>query len=322
VSTLRPLGRSPIAISPIGLGCWQFSEGAGLGGAYWPALPPATENAIVVASLAGGVNWFDTAEMYGAGHSEAALSRALTAAGKRPGDVVVATKWFPAFRTSSSIRSTIGERLAHLAPFGIDLYQIHQPIAIATVASQMAAMAELVEAGRIRTVGVSNFFAGRMRASHRALAARGIPLVANQVRYSLLHRGIETNGVLDAAKELGITIIAYSPLAQGVLTGKFHRDPELIRARPGPRKWFGDFRRRGLEKSRPVVAALEQVAAAHGATSAQVALAWLLQSHGDTVVAIPGATSVEQARENAAAADVRLESAELKRLDEASRAFR
>ncbi len=322
MSTLRPLGRSPIAISPIGLGCWQFSEGAGLGGSYWPTLPPETENAIVAASLAAGVTWFDTAEMYGAGHSEAALSRALLAAGKRPGDVVVATKWFPAFRTSASIRATIGERLAHLAPFGIDLYQIHQPIAFATVAAQMAAMAALVESGRIRTVGVSNFLAGRMRASHRALAALGKPLVSNQVRYSLLHRGIETNGVLDAAKELGITIIAYSPLAQGVLTGKFHRDPGLIRGRSGPRKWLGDFRRRGLEKSRPVITALEGIGAAHGATPAQVALAWLLQLHGEAVVAIPGATSVEQARENAAAADLRLTPAEIMRLDEVSRTFR
>jgi aryl-alcohol dehydrogenase-like predicted oxidoreductase len=319
---LRPLGRSPIRISPIGLGCWQFSEGAGLGGSYWPTLPPGTENAIVAESLAGGVTWFDTAEVYGAGHSETALSRALTAAGKRPGDVVVATKWFPAFRTASSIGSTIAERLARLAPFGIDLHQVHQPIAFATVAAQMRAMADLVAAGRIRTVGVSNFFAGRMRAAHRALAAHGIPLAANQVRYSLLHRGIETNGVLDAARELGITIIAYSPLAQGVLSGKFHRDPGLIRARPGPRKWLGDFRRRGLEKSRPVVTALEEIAAAHDATPAQVALAWLLQFHGDVVVAIPGATSALQARENAAAARLLLDPAELERLDEESRRFR
>jgi len=322
MSDLRPLGRSPIRISPIGLGCWQFSEGAGLGGSYWPALPTGTVNAIVAESLAAGVTWFDTAEAYGAGHSEAALSRALTAAGKRPGDVVVATKWFPAFRTASSIRSTIGERLARLAPFGIDLHQIHQPIAFATVAVQMRAMADLVAAGHIQTVGVSNFFAGRMRAAHRALAAYGIPLVANQVRYSLLHRGIETNGVLDAAKELGITIIAYSPLAQGVLSGKFHRDPALIRARPGPRRWLADFRRRGLERSRPVVLALEEIAAARGATPSQVALAWILQFLGDVVVAIPGATSAAQAKEDAAAARLRLDAAELTRLDEVSRRFR
>jgi aryl-alcohol dehydrogenase-like predicted oxidoreductase len=322
MDVLRPLGRSAIRISPIGLGCWQFSEGAGFGGNYWPTLPTGTINAIVAESLAAGVTWFDTAEVYGAGHSEAALSRALTAAGKRPGDVVVATKWFPAFRTAASIRTTVGERLARLAPFGIDLHQIHQPIALATVAAQMRAMAELVAAGRIRTVGVSNFSAGRMRAAHRALATHGVPLVANQVRYSLLHRGIETNGVLDAARELGITIIAYSPLAQGVLSGKFHRDPGLIRARPGPRKWLGDFRRRGLERSRPVVSALEEIAAAHGATASQVALAWLLQVHGDVVAVIPGSTSVLQARENAGAAHVRLDGAELRRLDEVSRRFR
>ncbi len=318
----RPLGRSPIPVSSVGLGCWQFSEGAGLGGSYWPALPAATENAIVAASLAGGVSWFDTAEMYGAGHSEAALARALTASGKRPGNVVVATKWFPAFRTAASIRSTAGERLARLAPFGIDLHQIHQPIAFASVAAQMNAMADLVDAGRIRTVGVSNFSAERMRRAHTALAARGHPLVSNQMRYSLLHRRIEANGVLAAARELGITIIAYSPLAQGVLSGKFHRDPSLIRARSGPRKWLADFRRRGLERSRPLVAALEGIAAACGATASQVALAWLLGRQGETVVVIPGATTPEQARENAAAMDLRLAPRDLGRLDDLSRGFR
>jgi aryl-alcohol dehydrogenase-like predicted oxidoreductase len=321
VARLRPLGRSSVALSPVGLGCWQFSEGAGLGGSYWPALAPATENAIVAASLAGGVNWFDTAEVYGGGHSEVALARALTACGRRPGEVVVATKWFPAFRTAASIRRTIGERLSRLSPFGIDLHQVHQPIALASVAAQMDAMADLVEAGRIRTVGVSNFSARRMREAHRALAARGHPLVANQVRYSLLHRRIESNGVLEAARDLGITVIAYSPLAQGVLSGKFHRNPALIRARPGPRKWLPDFRRRGLEASRPLVAALEALAAAHGATPSQVALAWLLQRHGEAVVVIPGATSDEQARENAAAADLPLADSQIRTLDALSRRF-
>ena len=315
---LRPLGRSDVALSPVGLGCWQFSEGAGLGGGYWPALAPDTETAIVGASLAGGVNWFDTAEMYGAGHSETALARALAACGRRPGDVVVATKWFPAFRTAASIGRTIGERLARLAPFGIDLHQIHQPIALASVAAQMGAMADLVDAGRIRTVGVSNFSARRMRMAHRALAARGHPLVANQVRYSLLHRRIEVNGVLEAARELGITIIAYSPLAQGVLSGKYHRDASLIRSRPGPRKWLPDFRRRGLEASRPLVDALEAIGAAHGASPSQVALSWLLRRHGDGVVVIPGATTVEQARENATAADLALSRTEMDRLGELS----
>jgi aryl-alcohol dehydrogenase-like predicted oxidoreductase len=319
---LRSLGRSPVRITPIGLGCWQFSEGGGLGGSYWPTLPVDLENRIVSVSLAAGINWFDTAELYGAGRSEAALSRALLAAGRKNGDVVVATKWMPLLRTAASITKTIGERRARLAPFDIDLYQIHQPIALATTAAQMHAMADLVAVGAIRTVGVSNFSAGRMRRAHAVLSARGLPLVSNQVRYSLLHRRIETNGVLAAARELGITIIAYSPLGQGVLSGKFHRDPALIRTRSGPRKWLGDFRRRGLERSRPLVAALEEIAAAYGATPSQVALNWLVNAHGETVVVIPGATSAAQAEENGRCLGFALTEAEARRLDDLSRQFR
>jgi aryl-alcohol dehydrogenase-like predicted oxidoreductase len=319
---LRSLGRSPIRITPVGLGCWQFSEGGGLGGSYWPTLPVDVENRIVAVSLEAGINWFDTAEMYGAGRSEAALARALLAAGRKNGDVVVATKWMPLLRTARSIAKTIGERRSRLAPFDIDLHQVHQPIAFATTAAQMNAMADLVDAGAIRTVGVSNFSAGRMRKAHAALAARGLPLVSNQVRYSLLYRGIETSGVLDAARELGITIIAYSPLAQGILSGKFHRDPGLIQARSGPRKWMAPFRRRGLERSRPLVMALGATAAAQGATPSQVALNWLVNAHGDTVVVIPGATSVAQAEENGRCLGFTLTEAESRKLDELSRQFR
>jgi len=316
---LRSLGRSSLAISPIGLGCWQFSEGGGLGGSYWPALPQETENCIVAASLAAGINWFDTAELYGAGRSEAALARALVAAGKKNGDVVIATKWMPLFRTAGSIKGTIGERRARLAPFDIDLHQIHQPFALATIRSQMNAMADLVATQQIRAVGVSNFSARRMMVAHAALAARGVPLVSNQVRYSLLDRRIEANGVLAAARALGITIIAYSPLAQGILSGKYHKNPALIAARPGPRKWFRGFRRRGLERSRPLVTALEEIAAGHGATPSQVALNWLLRAHGELVVVIPGATSVTQAEENARAQSFTLSDGEFARLDELSR---
>jgi aryl-alcohol dehydrogenase-like predicted oxidoreductase len=160
-----------------------------------------------------------------------------------------------------------------------------------------------------------------MRAAHQVLATRGIHLVSNQVRYNLLYRRIEKNGVLKTALELGITIIAYSPLAQGILSGKYHRDPDIIRSRPGPRKWMTAFRRRGLERSRALVAALEEIARAHGATPSQVALNWLANFHGDTVVVIPGATSVAQAEENAGAMSFRLSDAELKWLDELSRPF-
>ncbi len=317
----RRLGRSSIFISPIGLGCWQFSEGHGLAGGYWPALAQETVNQIVAASLAGGINWFDTAEVYGRGRSEKALAKALTAAGKKNGDVVIATKWWPLWRTARSIEATIGERLACLAPFSIDLHQVHQPFALASTAAQMRAMADLVAEQRIRTLGVSNFSAAKMRAAHEALAVRGIPLVSNQVRYSLLNRGIERNGILKSAQELGVTIIAYSPLGQGVLTGKYHRDPALIHSRPGPRKWLMSFRRRGLERSRALVAALEDIAREHGATPSQVALNWLMYFHGDAVLVIPGATRIEQANENVGAMSFRLSDTEMRRLDELSQPF-
>jgi aryl-alcohol dehydrogenase-like predicted oxidoreductase len=317
----RRLGATQIEVTSIGLGCWQFSGGRGLAGWYWEALPQSVVDAVVGAALARGVSWFDTAEMYGGGASERALAKALTAAGRKPGDVVVATKWLPWLRTARSIGATVGARLGALAPFPIDLHQIHQPVGLSSVEAEMASMADLIAAGTARAVGVSNFTAARMRRAHAALAARGIPLASNQVRYSLVDRRIERDGTLAAAKELGVTVIAYSPLGQGVLTGRFHDDPANIRTRPGPRKWLAGFSAKGLARSRPVINELRAVASAHGATPAQVALAWLCQFHGETVVAIPGASRPSQADENAAAMDLTLSTAELARIDEVSRRF-
>jgi aryl-alcohol dehydrogenase-like predicted oxidoreductase len=318
---LRRLGKSDIQISAVGLGCWQFSEGFGLVGGFWEALPSETVREIVDASLRGGINWFDTAEAYGKGRSEKALAAALEQLGKKPGEVVIATKWLPLLRGASSIKKTIDERIACLSPFPIDLHQIHQPFALATVEAQANAMADLVEAKKIRTVGVSNFSAKRMRAAHAALARRGIPLVSNQMPYSLLDRKIESNGVLATAKELGITLIAYSPLAQGLLSGKFHDDPTLISKSPGPRKYLPSFRAQGLARSRPLVDELRKIAVAYGVTASQVALNWLLHFHGDTVVVIPGATKRRHAEENVGAMSFTLSREELNRIDELSRQF-
>jgi aryl-alcohol dehydrogenase-like predicted oxidoreductase len=139
------------------------------------------------------------------------------------------------------------------------------------------------------------------------------------VRYSLLDRGIERNGVLDTAKELGITIIAYSPLAQGILSGKYHAEPDSIKQRAGPRKHMSRFKRKGLEQSAPLVEELKRIASAHDATPSQVALHWLLRFHGSTVVAIPGAYTAEQARENAGAMKLELSQEELHRIHEISK---
>jgi aryl-alcohol dehydrogenase-like predicted oxidoreductase len=145
-------------------------------------------------------------------------------------------------------------------------------------------------------------------------------MASNQVRYSLVHREIERNGILETAEELGVTIIAYSPLAQGLLTGVFHADPLLIKQRPGIRKWSPAFHSAGLQRSRPLIEVLDSIGVGHGATAAQVALNWTVTHHGDRVVAIPGATTVRQAEENAAAMDFALTSDERARIDEASRA--
>lgn len=314
----RRLGQSDIRISPIGLGCWQFSQGKGFAARLWPVLAQQTMTDIVSVSLQAGVNWFDTAELYGWGRSESALSAALIAAGKRNGDVVVATKWWPVFRTASSINATINARLEFLAPFGIDLHQVHNPFSLATTAAEMRAMAELIAEHRIRTVGVSNFPASMMRRAHDVLANRGIPLVSNQVRYNLLDRRIERNGVLAAARELGITIIAYSPLAQGILSGKYHRGPAILGSQPKGRRRKSAFQANRIGRCRPLIEALEQIGQAYGATAAQVALNWVIQYHGDIVVAIPGATNATQAASNAAAADLRLTAQELSRLDRLS----
>jgi aryl-alcohol dehydrogenase-like predicted oxidoreductase len=186
----------------------------------------------------------------------------------------------------------------------------------------MEAMAALVAAGKIRAVGVSNFSAGQMRRAHAALARHGIPLASNQVRYSLVARGIETNGVLAAARELGVTIIAYSPLGQGLLSGRFHDEPALITKRVGPRRYMPLFRASGLARTRPLVDELRRIAAARGVTPSQVALGWLIRFHGETVVAIPGASRPRHAQEAAGAMGFRLSAEEMGRLDELSRSFR
>jgi aryl-alcohol dehydrogenase-like predicted oxidoreductase len=158
-----------------------------------------------------------------------------------------------------------------------------------------------------------------MRRSHSALQERGLSLASNQVKYSLLDRSIETNGILDTAKELGVTIISWGPLESGLLSGKFHQDPEVLGSRPL-------YRRRKLarkvEASRGTIQALEKIAAVHLVTPAQVALNWLIHAQGDTVVAIPGATKAHHAEQNAGAMKFELSEVEMARLDELTRQFR
>ncbi len=316
----RRLGKTDIEVTPIGLGCWQFSRGAGLGGGMvWADIGQEAVTAVVDAALRGGVSWFDTAEAYGNGASEKSLAAALSALAVAPGSVGIATKWWPFLRPASSIGQTIEDRIAALAPYPIDLHQVHQPFSPSPVPAQMREMAKLVRERRIRAVGVSNFSARKMEQAHAALAAEGVPLASNQVRFSLLDRSIETNGVLETARRLGVTIIAWSPLAQGILTGRFHEEPGLQKAVLPGRRMMSGLSNRTLARTAGLVALLGQVARAHGTTVAQVALAWTVSFHGRAIVAIPGASKPAQARAAAEAMQIVLSEKELSDIGDASR---
>ncbi|MFC1901146.1 aldo/keto reductase [Chloroflexota bacterium] len=314
----RQLGNTDIEITPIGLGCWQFGGSGGMNEMVWKPLPQGDVDGIVKTSLEGGINWFDTAEAYGSGHSEVALAAALTNYGKKNGEVIVATKWKPMFRTAGNINRTIGTRQQYLSPFDIDLYQVHMPYSFSSIETQMDAMAILVLDGKIRTVGVSNFSVEQMRKAYAALAKHGLPLASNQVRFNLVSRNKEKEGVLNAAKELGVTIIAYSPVAQGLLTGKFHKNLEIVGKLPIMRRFMT---RRMLEKSRDLINTLEDIASSYNCTASEVALSWVINYFGDTIVAIPGASKMEHALQNAGAMALKLTDDEMKKLDNLSRAI-
>jgi aryl-alcohol dehydrogenase-like predicted oxidoreductase len=310
------LEKTDILVTPVGLGVMEMAGGGGLIGRMFPIISQEEKNAIIKTALEGGINWFDTAEMYGAGVSELSLATGLKAAGKADKEVVIATKWRPFLRTAGNIPHSIEDRLRFLAPYSISNYMVHQPYSFSSPEAEMNAMANLVEAGKIRSVGVSNFNPDRMQRAQAELAKRGLPLAANQMRYSLLHREIETNGVLKCAKELGVTITAYTPIERGLLSGKYHKDPALLERMSG---WRKAMMQRNLERVRPLIDAMDAIAARYEATIAQVALNWVINFHGEIIVTIPGATKVKQAEEAASAMKFKLSDEEMARLDEVSR---
>jgi len=315
----RELGKTGIEISPVGIGVMQFAGGKGFFRFMYADVPQADKDEIVKIALEGGVNWFDTAEIYGMGRSERTFQQALVNNGVNDEHVRIATKWWPAPRRAASIGRTIKNRVSNLEGYTIDLHQVHWPSSLSSIEAQMNAMADLVEAGKIRSVGISNFSGEQTRQAHAALAKRKIPLASNQVHFCLIDRSIETNGVLDAAKELGVTIIAYSPLASGLLSGKYHKDPDALEKTPIARR--GRVSRQ-LAETRPLIEALEGIAAKYNVTVSQVALNWTVNFHGETVVAIPGASKPYQARETAGVLDFSLTDAEMAQIDELTRRYK
>jgi aryl-alcohol dehydrogenase-like predicted oxidoreductase len=311
------LGRSDVQVPRLGLGIMIWGEATGAQ-RFMPAkrayggTNPADEQAAFEASMVAEINFFDTAAMYSAGGSERRLGE--LAEGK---DVVVATKFppTPSGRTQD-LHDAVNASLRNLRRGSIDLYQHHYPSRRVDIAQLMELMADAVEAGKIRAVGVSNYSAAQMRTAYQTLERRGIPLASNQVQYSLLHRQPETNGVLEACRELGITLIAYQPLASGALTGKY-----LDGTRPiGIRRFREPFRGAQFHALRPVVTLLKSIGDHYGKTPGQVALRWLLEQ--PNVVPIPGAKNADQVRHNAGALSFSLTPDEVAYLNEATEAWR
>ena len=310
------LGRSSLPVSRLGVGAMTWGDPRGLARlhpatlAYGGAHGYDEEKAALEASLAAGVTLFDTAAMYSAGASERRLGE--LARGK---EVVLATKFPPSFLSrTESLPKELDASIARLGR--VDLYQHHFPSNRVSIPQLMDLMANAVEAGKIKAVGVSNYSAEQMRIAHAALARHGVPLASNQVEYSLLHRQPETNGVLDACDELGITLIAYQPLAGGALTGKYKPGDTPT----GLRRFMPTFRRKGLESLAPVVALLREIGERYGASPAQVALRWLIEN--ERVLPIPGAKNGKQAADNAGALSFRLTTAEMDALNRATLAWR
>lgn len=308
------LGRSDLEVPRLGVGAmtWGSPSGRSRWGpaklAYGGTAGAQEEAGAFEASLSGGVNFFDTAEMYSRGASERRLGE--LAEGR---SVLIATKFPPGWLSRAEVLpEALDQSLARLRRGSIDLYQHHFPSRRISIPSLMGYMADAVEEGKVSAIGVSNYSAAQLRVAHAALAERGLPLASNQVEYSLLHRAPEVNGVLDACRELGVTLIAYQPMAQGVLTGKYKPGD-----RPkGIRRFGRYFRGDGLEKAQPVVALLREIGERPSKTPAQVALRWLMEREG--VLPIPGAKNERQAASNAGALAFSLVDAEIEALDRAT----
>lgn len=305
-----------LRVSRLGVGVMTWGEARGLARlhpaklTYGGAEGRAEEQGALVASLAAGVNLFDTAAMYSGGASEQRLGE--LACGK---DLVIATKFPSSFRAKTEdLPKDLAASLARLGR--IDLYQHHFPSGRVAIPRLMDLMADALEAGQIKAIGVSNYSAAQMREAHAALARRGIPLASNQVEYSLLHRQPEANGVLDACRELGVKLIAYMPLAAGALTGKYGPGARVT----GMRRFMPYFRRSGLADLTAVTALLQSIGECYEKTPAQVALRWLMEN--EAVIPIPGAKNSRQAAANAGALSFALSADDIEALDRATRAWR
>ena len=281
--------------APLGVGTWAWGDRStwGMGG-YDTALDESTIAGAWEASIEAGVTLFDTAEVYGGGESERIIGRLLAADPAGRDRLVIATKFMPSpwkLGVRGAMRSAAAASIERLGIDRIDLYQIHGPISLRGHSALADALAAVHEDGLVAAVGVSNYSVREMRSMHAALAERGVPLASNQIEFSPLRRGPETVGLLAACRQLGVVPLAYSPIGQGRLTGKYSA------AAPPPGK--RNFSAHPMEQVDVIVAELRRIGDANGGrTPAQVALRWIIEKGA---VPIPGAKNAGQAEQNAGA---------------------
>jgi aryl-alcohol dehydrogenase-like predicted oxidoreductase len=306
----RAIGRTGRSVNAIGLGCMGISF------AYGPAMADLDAIDLLHKAIDLGVDHFDTAEMYGFGHNEQVLGKAFH---DRRDKVFIATKFGPLWNqetrqragvdgSAANAKRAIEQSLRYLQTDHVDLWYLHRRDFTRPIEETVGAMAELVQQGKVKAIGLSEVTGETLR---KANAVH--PVSAVQSEFSIFTRAIEENGVLAACKDLGTTLVAYSPLGRGMLTGSFSKAWKPVgfdfRASMAPR-----FQGEALEANLALVEELGRVAHEAGATPGQVALAWVLQ-RASNVIAIPGTTKVANLKQNLASADTKLSAAALARLD-------
>jgi len=312
-----------IQFPAIGIGTWAWGDN--LFWDYNQAKDKDQVRSAFLKSLESGITFFDTAEVYGLGESERLIGGFLQELGDRSTKIQIATKFMPLpWRFNPQVvRDAITDSLKRLQIDKVALYQVHQPFSfLISQKDLMYTLADEVHKGRIASVGISNYSASQMREAHGYLAEKGVKLAVNQVRYALLNREIETNGILETAQELGVTILAYSPLAQGLLTGKYRVGITTDANRPtGARKIDPRFKPEGLAKIEPLLKLLEEIGTKYNRAIAQVALNWLMFQSTEKcqVIPIPGAKTANQAEQNAGALGWSINSEEAEKLGQASK---
>ncbi len=303
------LAGSEVTIPLLGVGTWAWGDRAtwGMGG-YDAGFTLDSITEAWEASIDAGVTFFDTAEMYGRGESERIIGRLLADCDPSSRDrIAIATKFMPMpwkVRITTELMASLRASLDRLGMPAVDLYQIHGPISLRGHAAMAEALATAHQAGLVRAVGVSNYSARETRAMDEQLRRRGLRLATNQVECSLLRRRPETGGLLATCAELGVVVLAYSPLGQGRLTGKYSAETP-----PPGRRNFSAY---PMDRVEEVVAAARRIGDAHERTPAQVALNWLIAKG---TVPIPGAKNRDQAVANAGALGWSLSAEEVAALD-------